>query len=156
MTSDEYIAANRALDEKLERLVQRKAKLATALRSAQHEDFVERHRDRSACRPPIDLSDALEQLRSAFFETRVIRFHWRFSFRVASWLSRLIGSDSAECSKGFSRARFFNELCGSQTPIILSGATMKSSAAHPLNGAIPFILAVTRTPHTPRVAPLFQ
>lgn len=41
MTADEYIAANRALDQKLERLVREKAKLAAALRSAQHEDFVD-------------------------------------------------------------------------------------------------------------------
>jgi hypothetical protein len=41
MTGEEYITANRALDEKLERLVREKAKLAAALRSPQHEDFVE-------------------------------------------------------------------------------------------------------------------
>jgi hypothetical protein len=41
MTGGEYIAANRALDEKLERLVRAKAKLAAALRSAQHVDFVD-------------------------------------------------------------------------------------------------------------------
>jgi hypothetical protein len=41
MTGGEYIAANRALDEKLERLVRAKAKLAAASRSAQHEDFVD-------------------------------------------------------------------------------------------------------------------
>ena len=41
MTADEYIAANRALDQKLERLVREKAKLAAALRSPQHEDFVD-------------------------------------------------------------------------------------------------------------------
>ena len=40
MTGEEYIAANRALDQKLERLVREKAKLA-ALRSPQHEDFVD-------------------------------------------------------------------------------------------------------------------
>jgi site-specific DNA recombinase len=38
---DEYISANRALDEKLERLVREKAKLAAALRSPQQEDFVD-------------------------------------------------------------------------------------------------------------------
>jgi site-specific DNA recombinase len=41
MTGEEYIEANRALDERLERLVRAKAKLATALQSAQHEDFVD-------------------------------------------------------------------------------------------------------------------
>src|SRR6516164_7046489 len=41
MTGEEYIAANRALDEKLERLVRAKAKLAGALRPTHHEDFVE-------------------------------------------------------------------------------------------------------------------
>jgi site-specific DNA recombinase len=41
MTGDEYIAANRALDEKLERLVRAKTKLATALRPTHHEDFVD-------------------------------------------------------------------------------------------------------------------
>jgi site-specific DNA recombinase len=41
MTGEEYIAANRALDEKLERLVREKPKLAAALRSPQHEDFVD-------------------------------------------------------------------------------------------------------------------
>jgi hypothetical protein len=41
MTGDEYISANRALDEKLERLVREKAKLAAALRSPQQEDFVD-------------------------------------------------------------------------------------------------------------------
>jgi hypothetical protein len=41
MTGEEYISGNRALDEKLERLVREKAKLAAALRSPQHEDFVE-------------------------------------------------------------------------------------------------------------------
>jgi len=41
MTGEDYIATNRALDQKLERLVREKAKLAAALRSPQHEDFVE-------------------------------------------------------------------------------------------------------------------
>jgi site-specific DNA recombinase len=41
MTGEEYIAANRALDEKLERLVRAKAKLVTALRPTHHEDFVD-------------------------------------------------------------------------------------------------------------------
>jgi hypothetical protein len=41
MTGDEYITGNRALDEKLERLVRAKAKLAAASRSAHHEDFVD-------------------------------------------------------------------------------------------------------------------
>ena len=41
MTGEEYISGNRALDEKLERLVREKAKLAAALRSPQHEDFVD-------------------------------------------------------------------------------------------------------------------
>jgi hypothetical protein len=41
ITGDEYGAANRALDEKLERLVRAKAKLAAAARSAHHEDFVD-------------------------------------------------------------------------------------------------------------------
>src|SRR6516162_9371696 len=41
MTGDDYIAANRALDEKLERLVRAKAKLVTALRPTHHEDFVD-------------------------------------------------------------------------------------------------------------------
>jgi hypothetical protein len=41
MTGDEYIAANRVLDEKLERLVRAKAKLITALRPTHHEDFVD-------------------------------------------------------------------------------------------------------------------
>jgi hypothetical protein len=41
MTHDEYIAANRALDEKLARLQRTKAKLAAAVGSAKNEDFVE-------------------------------------------------------------------------------------------------------------------
>jgi site-specific DNA recombinase len=41
MTGDEYIAANRALDEKLERLVRAKTKLVMALRPTHHEDFVD-------------------------------------------------------------------------------------------------------------------
>jgi DNA-directed RNA polymerase beta subunit len=41
MTGEEYISANRALDEKLERLVRKKAKFAAALRSPQQEDFVD-------------------------------------------------------------------------------------------------------------------
>src|SRR6516162_6505644 len=41
ITGDEYIAANRALDEKLERLVRAKAKLVTVLRPTHHEDFVD-------------------------------------------------------------------------------------------------------------------
>jgi hypothetical protein len=41
LTSEEYIAANRSLDQKLERLVREKAKLAASLRSSQHEDFVD-------------------------------------------------------------------------------------------------------------------
>jgi site-specific DNA recombinase len=41
MTGEEYITANRALDQKLERLVREKAKLAAALQSAQHEEFVD-------------------------------------------------------------------------------------------------------------------
>ena len=44
MTGDEYIAdiaANRALDDKLERLVRAKAKLARALQSRHHEDLVD-------------------------------------------------------------------------------------------------------------------
>jgi hypothetical protein len=41
MTGDQYIAANRALDEKLERLVRGKAKLAKALRPTHQEDFVD-------------------------------------------------------------------------------------------------------------------
>jgi site-specific DNA recombinase len=41
ITGDEYIAANRALDEKLQRLERTKAKLASAAQSAQHEDFVD-------------------------------------------------------------------------------------------------------------------
>jgi hypothetical protein len=41
MTNDEYIAANRALDEKLGRLQRTKAKLAAATGSAHHEEFVD-------------------------------------------------------------------------------------------------------------------
>jgi hypothetical protein len=41
MRGDEYIAANRALDEKLERLLRAKAKLAKALRPTHQEDFVD-------------------------------------------------------------------------------------------------------------------
>jgi hypothetical protein len=41
MTGDKYIAANRALDEKLERLVRAKTKLVTALRPTNHEAFVD-------------------------------------------------------------------------------------------------------------------
>jgi aminopeptidase N len=41
MTGEQYISGNRALDEKLERLVREKAKLAAALQSPQHEDFVD-------------------------------------------------------------------------------------------------------------------
>jgi site-specific DNA recombinase len=41
ITNDEYIAANRALDEKLGRLQRTKARLAAAAGSAQHEDFVD-------------------------------------------------------------------------------------------------------------------
>jgi hypothetical protein len=48
ITGEEYLSGNRALDEKLERLVREKAKLAAALRSPQHEDFVGRAPDRLA------------------------------------------------------------------------------------------------------------
>jgi hypothetical protein len=41
MGGEEYIAANRALDKDLERLTRRKADLAAALQSPQHEDFVD-------------------------------------------------------------------------------------------------------------------
>jgi hypothetical protein len=41
MAGEEYIAANRALDRDMERLKARKAELAAALRSPQHEDFVD-------------------------------------------------------------------------------------------------------------------
>jgi site-specific DNA recombinase len=41
ITGDEYITANRALDDRLERLVRAKAKLAAAFQSAHHEDFVD-------------------------------------------------------------------------------------------------------------------
>jgi hypothetical protein len=41
MRGEEYIAANRALDERLERLVREKAKLAAALLSPQQDDFVD-------------------------------------------------------------------------------------------------------------------
>jgi hypothetical protein len=41
MTGDEYVAANRALDDKLERLVRAKAKLVTTLRPTHHEEFVD-------------------------------------------------------------------------------------------------------------------
>jgi Recombinase zinc beta ribbon domain len=41
MTGEEYISANRALDEKLERLVREKAKVAASLRSPRQEDFVD-------------------------------------------------------------------------------------------------------------------
>jgi hypothetical protein len=41
MAGEEYIAANRALDKDLERLTRRKAELVAALRSPQHEDFVD-------------------------------------------------------------------------------------------------------------------
>jgi hypothetical protein len=41
MNNDEYIAANRAIDEKLQRLQRTKAKLAVAAGSAQHEHFVD-------------------------------------------------------------------------------------------------------------------
>jgi hypothetical protein len=49
MTNDEYTAANRALDEKVERLVRAKAKLVTALRSTHHEDFVGCERPANLC-----------------------------------------------------------------------------------------------------------
>jgi hypothetical protein len=41
MAGEAYIAANRALDRDLERLTREKAKLAAALRSPLHEDFVD-------------------------------------------------------------------------------------------------------------------
>jgi hypothetical protein len=41
LTGDEYIAANRALDERLERLVWAKDKLVTALRTTHQKDFVD-------------------------------------------------------------------------------------------------------------------
>jgi hypothetical protein len=41
MTGEEYIAANRDLDQKLEKLVREKAKLAATLQTSQHEDFVD-------------------------------------------------------------------------------------------------------------------
>jgi hypothetical protein len=41
MTGEDYISANRTLDEKLERLVREKARLAAALRSPLQEDFVD-------------------------------------------------------------------------------------------------------------------
>jgi hypothetical protein len=41
MAGEEYITANRALDKDLERLTRAKADLAAALRSSQHEDFMD-------------------------------------------------------------------------------------------------------------------
>jgi hypothetical protein len=41
MAGEEYIAANRALDRDLERLTREKAELVAALRSPQHEEFVD-------------------------------------------------------------------------------------------------------------------
>jgi site-specific DNA recombinase len=41
MGGEEYIAANRALDKDLERLIREKTRLAGSLRSPQHEDFVD-------------------------------------------------------------------------------------------------------------------
>jgi hypothetical protein len=41
MSGEEYITANRALDKDLERHTRAKAELAAALRSSQHEDFVD-------------------------------------------------------------------------------------------------------------------
>jgi hypothetical protein len=41
MTGDEYITANRALDGDLDRLTREKTELVAALRSPQHEDFVD-------------------------------------------------------------------------------------------------------------------
>jgi hypothetical protein len=41
MTGEEYIAANRALDAEMERLIREKARLAAALRSPDHEDFID-------------------------------------------------------------------------------------------------------------------
>jgi hypothetical protein len=41
MAGDEYITANRALDSDLERLTREKAELVAAMRSPQHEDFVD-------------------------------------------------------------------------------------------------------------------
>jgi hypothetical protein len=41
ISGDEFIAASRVLDEKLGRLVLQKSKLAAALRSPEHEDFVD-------------------------------------------------------------------------------------------------------------------
>jgi hypothetical protein len=41
VTEEEYITANRALDANLERLTRQKAELVEALRSPQHEDFVD-------------------------------------------------------------------------------------------------------------------
>jgi hypothetical protein len=41
ISGDEFIAASRAIDEKLGCLVQEKSKLAAALRSPEHEDFVD-------------------------------------------------------------------------------------------------------------------
>jgi site-specific DNA recombinase len=41
MAGDEYITANRTLDKDLERLIRTKADLAAALRSSQHEQFVD-------------------------------------------------------------------------------------------------------------------
>ena len=41
MSGEAYIAANRALDRDLERLTREKAELVAALRSPQHEDFVD-------------------------------------------------------------------------------------------------------------------
>jgi hypothetical protein len=41
MAGEKYVTANRALDKDLERLTRAKAELAGALRSSQHEDFVD-------------------------------------------------------------------------------------------------------------------
>jgi hypothetical protein len=41
MVGEEYIAANRALDRGLERLIREKAELVAALPSPQNEDFVD-------------------------------------------------------------------------------------------------------------------
>jgi hypothetical protein len=49
MSGDEFIAASRALDDKLRRSMLEKSKLAAALRSPEHEDFVDAKARLQAC-----------------------------------------------------------------------------------------------------------
>jgi Recombinase zinc beta ribbon domain len=97
MTGDDYIAGNRALDEKLERLVRTKAKLAAASRSAHHEDFVD-----ASIRQFCATAKARLQACSDFDANRQFGEHGNCSCRLfgMGWIAQLSLLTSAALDVG--------------------------------------------------------